>query len=252
MPPIGGIESYIRLVWLFTVFITVLMLLLCYLYISMRKAREQEQLSREFSQLIIEGLETERRRISRELHDTILPNVKDENLSNQIRSICVDLMPPDFSCLSFKDVIVRHYAQFSARTGIECVCSIEEDLDLSFISTENQLHLFRMIQESFNNIEKHSESKRACLVVRRNSNSVHSGAHSAAKFSAQDSVLICVSDEGVGLKTQSGGEGLGIRSLRQRAAIIGAKLDFISESGNGLMVRIELPTPAVNLELSVG
>jgi len=32
---IGGIESYIRLVWLFTVFITVLMLLLCYLYISM-------------------------------------------------------------------------------------------------------------------------------------------------------------------------------------------------------------------------
>jgi len=39
------------------------------------------------------------------------------------------------------------------------------------------------------------------------------------------------------------GSGLGIKSLRQRADILGAKLDFISESGNGLMVRIELPPP---------
>ena len=39
-------------------------------------------------------------------------------------------------------------------------------------------------------------------------------------------------------------EGLGIKSIRQRAAIIGAKLDFVSESGNGLMVRIEIPQEA--------
>jgi signal transduction histidine kinase len=29
--------------------------------------------------------------------------------------------------------------------------------------------------------------------------------------------------------------------MRERAAILGARLDFISESGNGLMVRIEAP-----------
>jgi signal transduction histidine kinase len=34
-----------------------------------------------------------------------------------------------------------------------------------------------------------------------------------------------------------------MRIMRERAAAIGARLDFVSESGNGLMVRIELPPP---------
>ncbi|MCL2252076.1 MAG: histidine kinase [Treponema sp.] len=224
----GGIETYILLVWLFFIFNTVLMLLLCYLYLSIQKTREQEKLSREFSYLMIEGLETERRRISRELHDTILPNVHDIEVSNQIRSICVNLMPPDFSCLYLKDALLHFCVQFAKRTGIECAYSIDDEIDFSLICAENQLHLFRMVQESFNNIEKHSKTKNASFVVRRNANG---------------NILICISDEGVGLEKNNGYKnGLGIRSLRQRAEIIGAKLNFISESENGLMVRIELIT----------
>ena len=40
-------------------------------------------------------------------------------------------------------------------------------------------------------------------------------------------------------------EGLGMMSMRRRAAALDAKLDFISESGNGLMVRIEIPVSEV-------
>jgi len=228
----GGIETYVRLIYLFTIIITALMLLLCYLYLSIRKAREQEQLSRDFSNMVIEGLETERRRISRELHDAILPQLHGRAVSNQIRSICVDLMPPDFSCLSLKDALVQLCAQFSERSrgvvsgsAIQCACFIEEGLDFSPLSAENQLHVFRMIQEAFNNIQKHSKADRASLTAR----------------CLQDNIIICVSDDGVGLT--AGCEGLGMRSIRQRAAIIGAKIDFISESENGLMVRIELPLP---------
>jgi len=66
---------------------------------------------------------------------------------------------------------------------------------------------------------------------------------------SNENILICVSDDGEGLcgipLSADGipsGAGLGIKSMRQRADILGAKLDFISESGNGLMVRIELPS----------
>ena len=228
----GGIETYILLVWFFVIFNTVLMLLLCYLYLLIQKTRGQEQQSREFSYLMIEGLETERRRISRELHDNILPQMQDQKISNQIRSICIDLMPPDFSCLSLKDALSYFCVKFYERTGIECVYSIDENINFSPFCAENQLHLYRMVQEAFNNIEKHSKTKKASFLVRRNLNGI----------------LICISDEGIGLVknkdgTLAGCESLGIRSLRQRAEIIGAKLDFISESGNGLMVRIEITLP---------
>jgi len=229
-----GIELYIRLVWLFVFVITVLMLCLCYLFISMRRADEREAQSRAFSHLAIEGLEAERRRISRELHDTVLPLVKDAQVSALIRSICTELMPPDFMRLSLNNSLAELCVQFIRRTGIECACSIEEGLSFAAYTPESQLHIYRMVQEAFNNIEKHSRAGQASLVVRR----------------LTENILICVSDDGIGIRNlpniQTGlsiGSGLGIKSIRQRADILGAKLDFISESGNGLMVRIELPPP---------
>jgi signal transduction histidine kinase len=227
-----GIELYIRLIWLFVFIITVLMLCLCYLFIAMRRAEEREFQSRAFSHLAIEGLEAERRRVSRELHDTVLPLVGDAQVSALIRSICTELMPPDFTRLSLNDSLSGLCVQFTKRAGIECACSIESGLSFTAYRPENQLHIYRMVQESFTNIEKHSGAGRAALVVRRSA----------------ENILICVSDDGHGLydtplntKGIPSGAGLGIRSMRQRAAILGARLDFISESGNGLMVRIEIP-----------
>ena len=224
-------EVYNHLFWLFVLVITALMLVICYLYLSMRRALQREQMSLAFSHLIIEGLETERRRISRELHDTVLPLVKDLAVSQLIRGICMELNSPDFTHLSFKDSLVDLCAQFNNRTEIECVCSIEEELSFERFSAECQLHLYRMVQEALTNIEKHSRASRASLVARR-----YTRGESAA-------VLICVSDDGIGLRGSKEQDiaGLGMSSMRQRATILGAQLDFVSEPGNGLMVRIEIP-----------
>ena len=225
-------EFYLSLIWLFTAIITVLMLFLCYLYLAIKRALRRESQSLAFSHLVIEGIETERRRVSRELHDIVLPLVHEGQVSDIIRTICMELMPPDFSNLSFKDLLNDLCARFSARTLIKCACFIDDELNCKAVSTENQLHLYRMVQEAFNNMEKHSKASQASLVARR------------LVVSSIENMLICISDDGIGLRNEQSHqwfEGLGMMSMRQRAAIIGAKLDFISESNNGLMVRIELP-----------
>jgi signal transduction histidine kinase len=181
--------------------------------------------------LSIEVLEAERRRVSRELHDDILPQIQDRALSDKIRSICHDLMPPDFSKLSLKNSFVDLTLQFTKKTGIECASFMEETLDFTPISVDNQLQIFRIVQEAFTNIAKHSGTGKASFLA---GHSVRSSA---------ENILICISDEGKGL-TEEGDKGLGIKSMRQRADIIGAKLDFTSE--DGLTVRLEIPIKTEN------
>jgi len=224
-------QFYFDLMWLFVFVISFLLLLLCYLYFTKQRAQKNEHLSLAFSHKAIEGMEMERHRISRELHDNILPQVHDMPVSDHIRAICTELMPPDFSRLSLNDLFADICNKFAKRTGIECSYFIENDLLFTPLSPENQLHLYRMVQESFTNIEKHSKAHKALLVARRNN----------------EYILICISDDGCGLVKKE--EGLGMKSIRQRAVIIGANVDFISESQNGLMVRIELlPPPLINSE----
>ena len=223
----AGVDIYIRLTWMFVMFITFLIVLLGLLYLSMRRALERENKSLAFSNLAIEGMETERRRIAREFHDIILPQVRDEAVAMQIRAICMDLMPPDFSRLSLKDSLADVCNKFIKRSGIECACFVQEEVDFSHLGITNQLHLYRIVQEALINIEKHSKAEKASLVIR-----------SFVKDQSEG-ILVCVSDDGAGISGEIRA-GLGIQSMRQRAAILGARLDFLSESGNGLMVRIQI------------
>jgi signal transduction histidine kinase len=144
-------------------------------------------------------------------------------------------MPPDFSKLSLKNSLADLTLQFTKKTGIECASFIEETLDFSPISVDSQLQIFRIAQEAFTNIAKHSGSNKASFLA----------GHSAR--SSTDNILICISDEGQGLKDKPGfteerGEGIVMKSMRQRADMLGARLDFISEGG--LMVRLEIPIQA--------
>ena len=253
LPIIQEIDSYLEQLWLIEkslsdasqlqifqflfflcVFIISIVFVLWLLYGRLKKTEKREKQSLAFSRETIIAQEQERSRVSRELHDTVLPLIRDAQVSSMIRSICLELMPPDFTRLSLNDSLAGLCVQFTKRSRIECACSIEDGLTFAVCSPENQLHIYRMVQESFTNIEKHSKAGRAALVVRH----------------SDESILICVSDDGVGLHgmllTSGGvpeGKGLGIKSMRQRADILRAKLDFVSESGNGLMVRIELSPP---------
>jgi two-component system NarL family sensor kinase len=221
--------------------------IVCYLYIAMHRARERESESAAFSRLMIAGQEAERRRISRELHDAVLPELggyagarggipdaqalmrRQETARVRIREICAELTPPDFSRLSIGAALAGLCASFRMRTGIACASVIEEGLDFSAFNPAKQLHLYRIVQEALTNIEKHSGARRASLVARR---------------LERAAILVCVSDDGAGLppeRADAPASGLGMRSMRERAAVLGARLDFISESGNGLMVRLEAP-----------
>jgi len=219
-----------------------------------RERREVQELS---SQLL-QAQDKERRRISRELHDSTgqllvtltmnLARLKSEQvwsnpgadaliddttaivdeMSRQLRTMSYLLHPPLLDEAGLLSAVRWYISGFSSRSAIDVTMDCSE---LGRLPEELEITLFRLIQESLTNIHRHSGSKTA--IIRLN--------HSS------DSVTLEVLDQGQGFS--SGGSagdprskiGVGIAGMRERVRRFGGTLD-ISSSPAGTAVRANLPT----------
>jgi two-component system nitrate/nitrite sensor histidine kinase NarX len=95
------------------------------------------------------------------------------------------------------------------------------------VSPEIQAQLIRIIQEALSNVRKHARASQVWLAVRQ---------------SAGD-LLLEVRDNGDGFTPQdiTSASRHGLRSMRERAELIGADFQVISLPGEGATVRVRLP-----------
>jgi len=122
--------------------------------------------------------------------------------------------------------------------GVASLCkefTVNQGVRIDFTSTEiprsihpdTALCIFRIVQEGLRNLKKHSGSREAKVDLRMNG----------------ERVEVTVQDEGFGfdsrgLRTK---EGIGIRSMEERARSLGGKFEVRSESGKGTTLRACLP-----------
>ena len=168
--------TYITAVFLFC--IIVLAAAMGLLYRALNRSRKQEQDSADFSRITMLIQEKERALISAELHDTVLQDLgrlvqisKDAGplpalpltelagkITDRTREICRTLMPPDFSRLALEDSLVQLCADFEKRAAVECRAIIAPDFSVDRLSPQMQLQVYRIVQESLTNIEKHAKA----------------------------------------------------------------------------------------------
>ena len=147
-----------------------------------------------------------------------------------VRTLSYLLHPPMLDEAGLEDAI-RHYAGgFTERTGIEV--DLEISPRLGRMKPDAEMALFRVVQESLTNIQRHSGSSQAKIRIDR----------------APREITLEISDKGSGisgnLRRQDGklsfGLGVGIPSMHQRVKLIGGHLDIESSSG-GTTVRVTIP-----------
>ena len=93
------------------------------------------------------------------------------------------------------------------------------------LNQEAATHLYRIAQEAVNNAAKHAHPSHINLTL-----------------ATQDNHLaLTVEDDGTGLPTERTSDRLGLRSMRQRARLIGAELSVEDAPGGGTIVRATLP-----------
>ncbi len=91
------------------------------------------------------------------------------------------------------------------------------------INTEEQIILFRIIQEALQNAIKHSEAKNINITIE----------------AKNENLILTLIDDGKGME-QISKDGLGIRNMKHRTKLLGGNISWASQE-KGTLVTIQLP-----------
>jgi PAS domain S-box-containing protein len=214
---------------------------------------------REVLQQLVTAEEDERRRISRELHDSLgqlvtglllglkaLPRdgqtarIEDlerlaDRIAREMQHMAVRLRPPALDNLGLRLALQAHMEEWSQRYGIECDFHAV-GVDGERFAAEVETTVYRSVQEGLNNVAKHAGATRVSLVLERRGGVV----------------ATILEDDGRGfdveatLASPEKARRLGLRGMRERVALLGGELEIESAEGAGttLYVRIPLLTGA--------
>lgn len=196
-------------------------------------------------------LKMERKKIARELHDTVtqdlfssnlfsdtiirswekdpqvalkyLKTVRDLNSAalSDIHILLYNLMPEKISQQSLKELIENLLNSIKRKTGIKADMVIEGNCN---ISRKIKQEFYRVAQESLNNVAKHSEATRVNVCLR-----LH-----------PEELKLTVSDNGKGfdVSDRSVGKRFGLQIMRERAKLIEASLLIRTSPGKGTTITL--------------
>jgi two-component system, NarL family, sensor kinase len=131
--------------------------------------------------------------------------------------------------------VIEYELEMIRKTGFATL--LEVTGDTIKMEPQKELILFRIVQETLNNIIKHAEAKRITVIM----------TYSADKLELQ------VQDNGKGTDLSSLNDnadssfGLGIRNMHNRAKLIGAEFTMSSSIGKGTVVSVIVPLNNHNL-----
>jgi signal transduction histidine kinase len=218
---------------------------------------------RELSARLMQLQDDERRRIARELHDSVgqmlaalgmnlatvgtdierltktAYTINDsaamvQELSQEVRTISHLLHPPLLDEAGLASALRWYVEGFAQRSKIRV--DLEVPADFERLARDSETAIFRTVQECLTNIHRHSESPTARVRI------VTSDGH----------VRVEVEDRGKGISpekqcemTSTGIPGVGIRGMRERLRQLGGSLDIYS-NGKGTLIVARLPVVVVS------
>lgn len=188
----------------------------------------------------------ERNRIAMELHDGIVnsifttrfnliqlePNqiekkeelVKElENAENEIRRVSHDLQQNLlFEDTNLPEIIKGLVAAQKNEFNTQFDLSIDKYIDWSKISSNDKIHIYRIIQEAIQNINKYSKAEKAFIFL----------------LKTNDKITIRIWDNGIGFNPEKVKLGIGLKNIKERTKALNGELKITSAIGDGTTIEI--------------
>ncbi len=215
--------------------------------------RHSEQAMHQLSSLLITAQENERKRIANELHDGIGQRLSAIKFSVEDVLRCAEESASAQSLERLHDVVgkIRDSIEEVRRTSMDLRPSILDDLGLvvtinwfcrefgtmfpwiavvksvtvqeTALREELKVVIFRITQEAFHNISKHASANRVELSLQVQ----------------DDRLALNINDNGCGFVMDAdvvNGPSLGLKSMRERAELMGGSFDIQSVCGEGTRI----------------
>src|SRR5580693_6472261 len=155
----------------------------------------------------------------------------------ELRAVIDGLAPPDLEAAGLAESL-RRYAVLAGRAhGVPVTFAAD---DLPALGPRAEAALYRVAQEALHNALQHAEASGVRVALSNSAGSKSAG----SKSRASRRVVLEVSDDGHGFVPEAPSGGLGLASMRERAAAAGAALT-IRSGPTGTMVRMTVPVKAV-------
>ncbi len=234
-----ALENQIKKQWmLFGGSGLIVIFLLLFAWNSVRFANQKQKIQKLFTKRLLQEQENEKRRIAKELHDGIGQNlllIKNSFKTNpdkttgyidqtieDIRNISRNLHPVQLEKFGLTKAITYLADDISKITGIFITCELD-NIDRYF-SHDKAVSIYRIIQECFNNIIKHSHATAAKVTIKDLTNQIK----------------IVVQDNGKGFKWQKGmsERSFGLKSLQERVEQIRGRINFDTNTNQGTKITI--------------
>lgn len=223
------------------------------LTVELQKAKLEER-EREFQALVheaqqrkvqyyLEGLEVERNRLAKELHDNVSnellaikmkiadgtssrEEVLDtlQALRTEVRGISHDLMPPVFKYASLSEILQDYVYQRNQSGQTELTLVLEPEEGFDHLSQKVALEIYRIVQEATGNALKHAQATHIKIILVREGNRIK----------------LTIADNGKGFEQQTGKSGIGLVIIKERVENLKGVLTLSSVPGKGTDVIVEI------------
>jgi signal transduction histidine kinase len=107
---------------------------------------------------------------------------------------------------------------------VKISCALESFIEYS-VNNKFKHNVYRIVQEQLNNILKHAKATEVVISLSQN----------------EKSIMLTISDNGVGFDTGKKRKGIGIDNIKSRATSYNGTADFVSQPGQGCVLTVTFP-----------
>lgn len=199
-----------------------------------------------------EVIQKEKQRIAQELHDGVLGrlfgarlnldslNKKDDpkavesrnhyiselkTIEQDIREISHELNREKYALINnFVTIITNLFEEQKTISEAKLNASIDASINWSKIDNTVKINLYRIIQESFQNINKYAKAKNILVSLKKD----------------KENLKLVITDDGIGFDSAKKSKGIGIQNIETRVKSCHGKFEIKSKKGEGTTIQISM------------